>query len=250
MTTPARATLALALALPLLAAPFVARPADVEITWDRDLAQEWDRASYEKTLREFVEEGLEESAGWLGITPSRPIKLNVLTRARYEAQFGSDAAWSQGAHYQNGAIQTNGGARLNGSFAGLLAHELAHALLDHRGTGGRLPQWLNEGIAERIGWRRRGVEQLDGVQVNQLESALDQRTLLPLPRGGRLSAFGYLQSFAAVLFLESKLGTDRLLAVVRRTVDKDSFERALEAEGSMTLRQVDEGFTYWVDHLQ
>jgi hypothetical protein len=190
------------------------------------------------------------SAGWLGISPSRPIKVNVLTRARYEAQFGSDAAWSQGAHYRNGAIQTNGGARLDGGFAGLLAHELTHAILDHLGTGDRLPLWLNEGLAERVAWRRRGIEQLDGVQVNRLESALDQRTLLPLPRSGRLSSFGYLQSFAAVLFLESKLGTERLLAVIRRTVAKDPFERALEAEGNMTPRQLDEGFAYWVDHLQ
>jgi hypothetical protein len=249
MTRSTRTRLALAVAVALPFAP-AARAAEIEISWDRDLAQEWDRASYEKTLRQFVEEGLAVSAGWLGIDPSRPIKVNVLTRARYEAQFGSDAAWSRGAHYQGGAIQTNGGARLDGTFAGLLAHELTHAILDHRATGGRLPQWLNEGLAERVAWRRRGIEQLDGVQVNRLETALDQRTLLPLPSGVRLSNFGYLQSFAAILYLESKLGRERLLAVVRRTIEKEPFERALAAEAGMSPRQLDEGFVYWVDHLQ
>jgi hypothetical protein len=232
----------------LLAAP--AGAADVDITWDRDLAFEWDRASYEKTLGDVVRSSHDEVSAWLGWPLARTLQIHVLTRARYEAQFGSDAAWSRGAHYQGGAIYVNGGARLDGSFEGLIAHEISHAFLDRVGTAGRLPTWVNEGIAERLGYRRRGQESLTTTQVSQLEDALDHRFLTPLPARGAPSRFGYLQCFASILYLEQKFGKERLVRIVERTIEKSSFEDALDAELRVSVAQLEEGFRYWVDHLQ
>jgi hypothetical protein len=65
-----------------------------------------------------------------------------------------------------------------------------------------------------------------------------------------MTPFRYVQAFAAVLFLEKKIGKESLLAVVRRTMTKGTFEQALDAELRWTMRNVDEGFSYWVDHLQ
>jgi hypothetical protein len=245
MTTSRLAAAALAA---LLAAP--ARAADVDISWDRDLAFEWDRASYEKTLGDLVRTSHAEVSAWLGWALSRTLRIHVLTRARYEAQFGSDAAWNRGAHYQGGAIYVNGGARLDGWFQGLIAHETAHAFLDHGGTAGRLPTWVNEGIAERLGYRRQGQESLTTTQVSQLEDALDHRFLTPLPARGPPSRFGYLQSFASVLYLEQKFGKEQLLRIVKRALERGSFEEALDAELRLSVAQVEEGFRYWVDHLQ
>jgi hypothetical protein len=238
----------LALALLLLAGP--GRAAEPVITWDKDLAFEWDRANYERILREVVLAGDAEVTAWLGLRPDRPIRVEVLTRARYEARFGSDAAWSQGAHYRDGAIHVNGGARLGGFFEGLIFHELTHAVLDHRGNAHVLPTWLTEGLAERLGYRRRGQTALATTQVGQLEDALEHGLLLPLPRRGPLTRFGYLQSFAAVLYLEQKLGRDQLLRVVRRALELGSFEKALDLELRWTQRDIDDGFRSWVDHLQ
>lgn len=247
MTRPG--TLALVLTL-VLAGPARAALPEIQLEWDKDLAFEWDRANYEKTVREYLEAARGEASSWLGLPSTRAVSVRILTPARYEAQFGRAAAATRGAHYQAGAIFVNGGARLTGAYAGLLAHEMAHALLDHRGTGGRLPVWLNEGIAERIEAGRRGFDRLDGVQVNRLEHAVDVKTLLPLPRTGPLTEFGYLQSLGAVLFLEAKLGHDKLTAVVRRALERDGFERALEAEAGWTMRNVEEEFVRWVDRLQ
>lgn len=246
MTT-SRLAAAAALAA-LLAAP--ASAADVDISWDRDLAFEWDRASYEKTLGELVRSSHGEVSAWLGWTLARRLEVHVLTRARYEARFGSDAAWSRGAHYQGGAIYVNGGARLDGAFEGLIVHETTHAFLDHAGTVGRLPTWVNEGIAERLGYRRRGQESLTTTQVSQLEDALDHRFLTPLPARGPPSRFGYLQSFASVLWFEQKFGKDQLVRIVRRTLEKGSFDEALDAELRLSVAQLEDGFRYWVDHLQ
>jgi hypothetical protein len=243
MSRPARILAALAL---LAALPAAA--ADLDISWDRDLAFEYDRDHYERTLRGMVDDGLAAATSWLGIPVTRRIAVRVLTHPHYEASFG-DAVWTRGAHYQAGTIHVNGGARLNAWFAAMLAHEMTHAVLDAKGTAHRLPTWLNEGLAVRVGNHQRGWDRLDGVQVNQLEGALDRKTLLPLPTGG-ITTFGYLQAFAAVLFLEDALGREKLLTLVRRAVERGDFAEALHAEAGWSQRNVDEGFVRWVDHLQ
>jgi hypothetical protein len=249
MTRWKRAALALVLVQALAASARAASP-EILIDWDKDLAFDWDRENYERTIRALVEQAHAEASSWLGMPLRRPLTIRVLTPARYEATFGDEQARRCGAHYSSGTIYTNGGARLDAWFAGMLSHELAHALVDVRGTGARLPMWLNEGIAERVEAQRRGTDRLDGVQVNRLESALDQRTLVPLPRGYPLSEFGYLQCFAAILFLEAELGHEKLTATIRRAVEGAGFEKALESEAGWTPRKVEEGFAHWVDHLQ
>jgi len=234
----------------LLTAAARAPASEVRISWDEDLAFEWDRASYERTLGEMVRASEAEVSSWLGWQRTKPLEIRVLTRARCEAEFGSGMAWNTGAHYAHGAIHVNGGARLNGWFAGMLSHEMTHAFLDDLGTGFRLPMWLDEGLAERLGYKRRGQDGLDTTQVQMLEVALQQKQLVPLPAGGGMTEFRYLQGFAAILFLEQKLGKERLLAVVRRAMRQGTFEQALDAEARWTQQDVEEGFSYWVGHLQ
>jgi hypothetical protein len=246
-----RARSAPLLAVALLAVvPGRTPAADVQISWDRDLAFEWDRANYERMLRAMVQASEAEVSSWLGWSRRRALDVRVISRERYETQFGSAAAWNSGARYGRGIIHVNGGARLDGWFAGIMTHEMTHAFLDDQDTGWRLPTWLNEGLAERLGYRTRGLHDLTTTQVQQLEVALQQRQLVPLPLGGGMTPFRYLQAFAAVLFLEKKLGKETLLAVVRRTLKQGTFEQALDAEVRWTMRNVEEGFSYWVDHLQ
>jgi len=219
------------------------------VSWDQDLAFEWDRASYQRTLLAMVEASEASVTGWLGRSRTRPLEIKVMTRARYEAAFGSAMAWGAGAHYRAGAIHVNGGARLDGWFGGMLAHEMTHAILDDDGRGGLLPTWLNEGLAERLGLLARGQRDLDSNQRQELEGSLEQRHLVPLPARGVTSRFSYLQGYAAVLFLEQKVGKERLLALVRSTQER-GWDRARDAELGWSERKLEEEFSYWVDHLQ
>jgi hypothetical protein len=228
--------------------PARAAAAEVAISWDQDLAFEWDRASYERTLREWVARSDAEVAAWLGFSRTRPLRLRVMTKPRFEQAFGSVHAASAGAHYLRGEIAVNGGARLDGWFSGMLTHELCHAYLDDLGTGHRLPSWLNEGMAERLGLRTRGQETLTTGQRQELEIALQDHRLVPLAASS--GRFKYLVGFAAVLFLEQKVGKDQLLAVIRRTLAQGTFEQALDAELRWTPKDLDERFSTWVDHLQ
>jgi hypothetical protein len=246
--SPVPTRLLVAALLALAAAP--APAAELRISWDQDLAAEADRAGREARLRELVQRSEAEVAAWLGWPRTRPLEVKVVTRARYEAEHGSAVASVTGARYARGVIEVNGGARLDGWFAGVVSHELTHALLDDRRSIGRLPIWLNEGLAERLGARARGREGLDAAQVRQLEAARQQRTLVPLLVSGSLTEPGYLQAHAAVLFLEQQVGREKLLAVVRRVLERGTLDEALDAELRWTVGTLEAGFASWVDRLR
>lgn len=250
--TSLRATLA-ALAGATLAAPGAPARADsppVEIAWDQDLAFEHDRESYQRTLSGIVEDAYRQASAETGFALRRGIKVRVHSRAGYEGAFGSGAAWSQGAHYRRGEIHVNGGNRLDDRFAGGIAHEMVHAVLDHQGTAWRLPTWLNEGLAERAGWRRQGVDGLAPNQVLEIQYHGRQRALVPLPAQGHLGRAGYLHAWAAVLFVEEKAGREKLLAVVRRTLEGEPFEKALDRETRWSVADLEREFADWVEHLR
>ncbi len=222
--------------------------APVAISWDEGLAFDYARENYQRLLTDIIQRGHSAVSAELGWTLERPLKINVYTPVHYEKQFGSVAASTRGAHYGYGAIYVNGGSRLNDEFAGTMVHELTHAFLDYRGTGRRLPTWLNEGLAERLGWKRKGLDQLAPNQVMTIQYERRQGKLTPLPVWGVIR-MDYLQFYAAALFVEKKVGKDKLLAVVRRTLQGESFERVLDQEVRWTVSDLEREFVDWVDRL-
>ncbi len=238
------------IALAALAAPAWADPPPVEIAWDPDLAFEHDRENYQRSLSAIVEEAYRQASAETGFTLRRALRVRVHSRAGYERAFGSGAAWNRGAHYGRGEIHVNGGNRLDDRFAGGIAHEMVHAVLDHKGAAWRLPTWLNEGLAERVAWQRKGLPDLAPNQVAELQYAGRQRALAPLPLQGHLTPAGYLRCYAAVLFVEKKAGKEKLLAVVRRTLEGEPFERALDRETRWSMADLERDFADWVEHLR
>jgi hypothetical protein len=128
-----------------------------------------------------------------------------------------------------------------------MVHELTHAFLDYHGTGTRLPTWLNEGLSERLAWKRKGLDQLAPNQVMSIQYARRQGKLTPLPVW--LNTMDYLQFYAAALFVEKKVGKDKLLAIVRRTLQGEPFERVLDREVRWTVSDLEREFVAWVDRL-
>jgi hypothetical protein len=227
-----------------------ADPPAPEIAWDQDLAFEHDRENYQRLLSGIVDGAWRMARAETGLAPRRAPKVRVHSRARYEGNFGTGAAWNRGAHYHRGEIHVNGGNRLDDRFAGGMAHEMVHAVLDHQGTAWRLPTWVNEGLAERVGWKRMGIEDLAPNQVLELQYHGRERVLVPLPMRGSLTRAGYLHCHAAVLFVERKAGKEKLLAVVRRTLEGEPFERALDRETRWSMADLERDFADWVEHLK
>jgi hypothetical protein len=231
------------------ATPVPPAPAEVPVSFDPDLARPDDRAAYERTLREMVRDARARAAAGLGMEPDPGIKVRVHSRAAYEREFGAEAAGHDAASFRGEVIHLNGGARLDDRVAGLLVHEMVHAALDAGVRARQLPRWLDEGLAERLGRRMRGLEAPSPGQVAELRQAREARRLVPLPRDGELDPFGYLRCWAAVVFLEQRSGRERVMAVVRATLGGEEFERALRRETGLSQEDVDREFEAWVGKL-
>lgn len=233
----------------LLATAAAARADEVAIGWDADLVRPPDRDAYERQLRAIVTDARARVVAELGMEPGPLLSVNVHSRAAYERRFGSDAAHLDAARFVGEVVHVNGGARLDDRLAGVVVHELVHAALDARGTASALPRWLDEGLAERAGWRRRGIETPAPNQVAELKQARERKELVPLPRTGELSRLGYLQSWAAVVFLEGRVGRERVVSAVRATLGGEPYEKALRRETGLSPEDVDRGFEAWVGTL-
>lgn len=229
-----------------VAGPGLSRAVPFELSWDKELAFDYDREHYDREVRQLLEQSYAMASAETGLALERPVQVNILTPARYEAQFGAEAASRQAARYDQGVVYLNGGSKFTSAFQGLLVHEMTHAVLDARGTADDLPIWINEGLAERLGWKRRGVEDLTFGQKTDLQAAAREHVLTPLPVHGR---FAYLQCRAAVLFFERTAGKEKLQAVIRRTLEGQPFERALDAEVRWTTDDLNRKFVEWIEHL-
>jgi hypothetical protein len=234
------------LVLGVAAAAGVARGAEVQIAWDPELARPADRDAYERQLREIVRDAQAGASSELGLELRQPLTVKVHSRAGFEREFGTEAVQVDAARFVGNVIHLNGGARLDDRLAGLVVHEVVHALLDDRGTAASLPRWLDEGLAERLSWKRRGVSDLAPNQLAELKQAGERRTLLPLPTARELTPFGYLKSFAAVLFLEARFGREKVLALTRATLAGEPFERASRRELGWSTADLEREFAAWV----
>jgi hypothetical protein len=220
---------------------------EAAITWDPELARPADREAYERSLREVVREAQARVAVELGLPLRRPPAVKVHSRAGFEREFGRDAGHVEAARFVGDVVHVNGGARIDDRFAGVVVHEMTHAALDARGTAASLPRWLDEGLAERSSWRRRGMDDLAPNQIAELRQAGERRVLTPLPAAGPLSPLGYLQSYAAVLFLEGRFGREKVMALVRPTLAGEPFERVLQRELGWSTPDLEREFAAWVN---
>jgi hypothetical protein len=232
-----------------LVAALVGRAGDIPVSWDADLAPPADPAAYERQLRAIVSDSRARVAAEIGIEPGPLLSVKIHSRAGYQRQFGAGAAHLDAARFAGEVVHVNSGARLDDRFAGVVVHEMVHAALDARGTASALPRWLDEGLAERLSWRRRGLEAPAPNQVAELKQARERRDLVPLPRTGELSRQGYLGAWAAVVFLDGRFGRERVMATVRATLGGATFEKALRREMSLSPEDLDAAFEAWVGGL-
>jgi hypothetical protein len=230
-------SLLLALGIGWAACAGTARAEDLRITWDPELVGRADQGAYERQLTEIVRDARARATAGLGMPLTRPPAIRVHARAGFEREFGRDAAQVDAARFVDDVIHVNGGARLDDRFAGLIVHEMAHAVLHPPGAAGSIPPWLEEGLADRLSWQRRGMDDLAPNQVAELKQAAEQRRLIPLPAVRELSRFDYLRSCAAVLFLERKVGREKVLAVVRGHPRRGAVRARPEARDRLVTRR-------------
>ncbi|MGH7254418.1 MAG: peptidase MA family metallohydrolase, partial [Nitrospirales bacterium] len=170
---------------------------------------------WDKVL-DILEEAYREIGQKFGYFPEEAITVVLHTQQTFQAATGSPA-WADGLYDSAlGRIQipTQGALTNREWLRKVLRHEFVHALLHQRmGTRGRVPQWLNEGLAM----------QLAGDDWPDLDQVIDAEvTLIPLNSlegswggfPGNLATMAYLEGNSATRFLIERFGMERARAIV------------------------------------
>lgn len=212
----------------------------------RDFGQ---RADYEGRVQGALEESRRASQRLLGFARENPVDVILYSREEFLMHHGPQAAMAIAGFYSASAIRMNDSAEINAHNQATLVHEYIHAVVDEL-TGfndGRLPVWINEGLAEYIEWRYQGSESPAVALSTGLRQLASQGKLPPLGTmtrgpliGMRNPALAYALSATAVKLLAKKGGMTEVVELIRDAGKGEDFDKAFERRFGKTLEEFDE----------
>ena len=201
------------------------------------------------TVLDILEEAYREIGQNFSYFPDEQITVILHTRRKFQAATGSPA-WADGLFDPIlGRIQipTEGALTDRTWLTRVLRHEFVHALLHQRVGGrlGRVPTWLNEGLAMQLA----GDPWPDIDQVIQGEV-----TLIPLNYleggWGRLSSkasmVAYLEGNSATLYLIDRYGMQKVREILGRVAAGEPIGAAIKDRLFISYEQFQHR---WSDHL-
>ena len=162
--------------------------------------------------------------------PDKPIIVVLHTKANFQGATGSPA-WADGLYDGVlGRIQvpTQGALTDPAWLSRVLRHEFVHALLHQRVEGGRIPQWLNEGLAMQLAGDNAWPD-LDKVIQGEM-------TLIPLNRleGGwagfppDLATVAYLEGNSATAYLIERYGMGKVQDIIETLAARQPIAAAIK----------------------
>jgi len=161
--------------------------------------------------------------------PGKPITVVLHTKEAFQGATGSPA-WADGLYDPIlGRIQipTQGALTDQAWLARVLRHEFVHALLHQRVEGGRIPQWLNEGLAMQLAGGESWPD-LDRVIRGEV-------TLIPLDRleGGwtgfpsNVATVAYLEGNSATAYLIERYGMGKVQDIIQSLASRQPIATAI-----------------------
>ena len=200
-----------------------------------------------------VDEGVVEAAGadleaaytgqteLLGAGPAGR-QVVVLYGGRAYFSLISVPDWSSGLFDGKIRISVEPGIETSGALAGVLRHELAHALLRRR-AGDRLPGWFHEGLAQWCEGRRIPVREIrDTVGPRAAASAQELNRALSGRRTRAAARASYSQALSLVEYLVAAHGPGAIACLVETTARRGAFGEALISETGLSEEEL---FTRW-----
>ena len=207
-----------------------------------------DYATWSRVL-EILEDAYRDIGQKFGYFPSKPIMVVLHTRNSFQSATGSPA-WAD-ALYDHilGRIQipTQGALTDEKWLARVLRHEFVHALL-HEQMGvqaGRLPTWLNEGLAMQLA----GDPWPDIDQFVQGEIKLISLTLLEGGWGSlptEVATVAYLEGNSATLYLIDRFGMHKVREILGYLKAGQSIAAAMQDQLFLPYDQFQR---QWVENL-
>jgi tetratricopeptide (TPR) repeat protein len=165
----------------------------------------------------------------LGVAPRGSIAVILYTDQAF-FDVTQSPSWAGAVNDGKLRIPINGMSSVTPELSRVLKHELAHSFINQL-SGGRCPQWLNEGIAQALepkslSSRGRRLAQLFKAQQEIPFNALEGSFMRFSPMEAILA---YDESLAAVQFIIDTKGTSDLQRILQRLAEGSSTETALRA---------------------
>lgn len=192
-----------------------------------------------------LEAAYREQTAFLGARLPRP-QVVVLYAGRAWFSLVSVPDWVSGLY--DGKIRVSVEADTPAALSGVLAHELAHALL-RVSARDRAPGWLHEGMAKWLEGRRipcREVRAAAGEYPAESLAALDARFHRALDRSA--ASASYAQALSTVEYLAALRGEGALACVVSVLGEGRSFPEALRAETGLSGEELYAGWRKWAGY--
>jgi cytochrome c-type biogenesis protein CcmH/NrfG len=164
----------------------------------------------------------------LGIAPRNSIPVVLYTEQSF-FDVTQAPSWSGAVFDGKLRIPINGLSSVTPELARVLKHELAHSFISQL-SGGRCPQWLNEGIAQAVEPKQVSHGQLLAelfrtqreIPLNALEGTFMQLS-------SAQATVAYEESLAAVQYISDTYGMSDLQRILERLGQGSSTEAALRA---------------------
>lgn len=164
----------------------------------------------------------------LGVVPKQNIPVVLYTDQAF-FDVTQAPSWSGAVNDGKLRIPVNGLSNITPALARVLKHELAHSFIAQI-SGGRCPQWLNEGIAQAVEPKQIANGRLlaelfkaeHEIPLNVLEGSFMQLTPVQ-------ASIAYDESLAAVQYISNGAGMSELVRILKMLGEGSSTEAALRA---------------------
>ena len=191
------------------------------------------RPEFAGTVMNYLEGAHRDVAHQLGVVPEEPIGVVFYGRASYLRAHQKRFSF-QTVGFFDGRIHVSSPAEPGGPLRALLYHEYAHALYREQ-TGGDRPYWLNEGLAELVERRAKGVPTSTRSERASLRTRIAGGDWIPLRRiapsfgglQGEAARAAYLESIVAAGWIEERTDVEARAGLLRRLGEGWSIDQAL-----------------------
>jgi tetratricopeptide (TPR) repeat protein len=162
----------------------------------------------QESLGNRVERVLESSYWRIGklldTYPSETVTVVLYTNRQF-SDITRAPAWAGGSYDGRIRLPVGGAMRAPAELDRVVIHELVHAIVASAARGGRVPAWINEGLASHLeaadrSWIRRSMAAVDGIiPLDDLEEPFGDMD-------SRAAALAYAESAVAARLLLERLG--------------------------------------------
>lgn len=194
--------------------------------------------AFRSQLLSTLESDYDDLTRELGIAPRNAIPVVLYTGQAF-FDVTQAPSWSGAVNDGKLRIPVEGLASVTPQLARVLKHELAHSFINQL-TGGRCPQWLNEGVAQVIEPKSltdgRGLASLFQAHTELPFNALEGSFMHLSPPEATLA---YGESLAAVQYISETYGIGDVQRILQRLGQGSSTEAALRTTIHADYRELD-----------